>query len=98
MDGIAVYDIAARPPVTLRSSVNIRWLEGDEFTIPARGKKCRVIGIIPDQIVTESLELEPTVKNGALVSDIDRDLLRLYVVNDIGPRAISAAGWSRVLV
>ncbi len=79
-DGIAVYDTPTRPPSTLRSSVNIKWLEGDEFIIPRRGKKCRVIGIVPNQIVTESLEMEPTLADGVVVSDVQRDLLRLYVV------------------
>jgi adenine deaminase len=80
MDGIAVYDVPSRPPATLRSSVNIKWLEGDEFVIPSQGKKCRVIGIVPDQIVTQYLELEPTISNANVVSDVQRDLLRLYVV------------------
>jgi adenine deaminase len=79
-DGVAVYDAPSRPPSTLRSSVNIKWLEGDEFIIPSTGKKCRVIGIVPDQIVTEYLEMEPTVLDGVVVSDAQRDLLRLYVV------------------
>jgi len=79
-DGVPVYDLASRPPATLRSSVNIKWLEGDEFIIPSRGRRCRVIGIVPDQIVTNSLVMEPTVHDGQVVSDISRDLLRLYVV------------------
>ncbi|MBN1465966.1 adenine deaminase, partial [candidate division KSB1 bacterium] len=36
-DGVASYDPPVRPKVTVRGSVNIRWLEGDEFRIPARG-------------------------------------------------------------
>ena len=35
---------------------------------------------MPDQIVTEYHEEEPTVVDGHLVSDVQRDLLRLYVV------------------
>jgi len=79
-DGAPVYDLASRPPATLRSSVNIKWLEGDEFIIPSRGQHCRVIGIVPDQIITDSLVMAPTVLDGQILSDIDRDLLRLYVV------------------
>ncbi len=79
-DGVPVYDLANRPPATLRSSVNIKWLEGDEFIIPSRGRRCRVIGIVPDQIVTNSLVMEPTILDGQIISDIERDLLRLYVV------------------
>ncbi len=79
-DGVAVYDLPTRPPTTLRSSVNIKWLEGNEFIIPANGSLCRVIGVIPDQIVTEYLEMEPTIVDGHIVSDVNRDLLRLYVL------------------
>jgi len=79
-DGVAVYAVPTRPPVTLRSSVNIKWLEGDEFVIPRRGDTCRVIGIVPDQIVTRSLQMAPTCRDGVLISDVERDLLRLYVV------------------
>ncbi len=79
-DGVAIYDVMVRPPAALRSSVNIRWLEGDEFSIPAQRSRCRVIGVVPDQIVTEYLEEEPTVVDGHIISDVQRDLLRLYVL------------------
>ena len=79
-DGNPVYEMPLRPPAEVRSSMNIKWLEGDEFKIPAHGKKCRVMGIIPDQIVTESLIEDTPAKDGMLVSDTKRDLLRCYVV------------------
>lgn len=79
-DGVAVYDPPTRPPTILRSSVNLKWLEGDEFIIPATGSICRVIGIVPDQIVTDYFEMEPTIVDGKIVSDPNRDLLRLYVI------------------
>ncbi len=79
-DGIPVYDVPTRPSSMLRSSVNIKWLEGDEFVIPAKGKKCRVIEIVPDQIVTNALTEEPTCVDGQIVSDPQRDLLRLFVL------------------
>ncbi len=80
LDGAAVYEVPARPPTSLRSSMNLRWLEGDEFTIPARGRQCRVIGLIPDQIATESLVMECPRENGNLVTDTRRDIVRLYVL------------------
>lgn len=68
------------PDVKLRSSVNIKWLEGNEFKIPARGERCRVIGLIKDQIVTNDLIETPKIEKGFIQSDPDRDLLRCYVV------------------
>jgi len=79
-NGVPIYELPTRPPTTLRSSVNIRWLEGDEFTIRAAGKTCRVIGIIPDQIITDYREMDPTIRDGLVASDPQRDLLRLYVI------------------
>jgi len=76
----SVYQIPERPRASIRSSVNIKWLEGSEFEIPANGKRCFVIGLIKDQIVTEKLIEEPKIENGKVVSDPDRDLLRCYVV------------------
>lgn len=79
-NGHIKHDMPFKPEVKIRSSVNIKWLEGDEFKIPARGDRCRVIGLIRDQIVTESLEDRPKIENGLVISDPERDLLRCYVV------------------
>ncbi len=79
-DGVPVYEIPVRKPAMLRSSVNIKWLEGDEFSIPVRGKRCRIIGVILDQIVTHLIEMEPSVRDGHVISDPERDLVRLYVL------------------
>jgi adenine deaminase len=68
------------PEVKVRGSINIKWLEGDEFKIPAKSDRCRIIGLVKDQIVTQSLEDNPTIENGLVQSDPDRDLLRCYVV------------------
>jgi adenine deaminase len=80
LDGVPVYEIPLRNPATLRSSVNIKWLEGGEFKIPVEGSRCRVIGVIPDQIVTRMIEVEPATQDGHVVSDPDRDLTRIYVL------------------
>ncbi|HEX2642382.1 MAG TPA: adenine deaminase C-terminal domain-containing protein, partial [Thermoanaerobaculia bacterium] len=51
-----------------------------DFAIPVRGRKVRVIGIVPDQLLTESLVLEPAVRDGLAVADPGRDLLKMAVV------------------
>lgn len=79
-DGQMKYESSFKPDVKIRGSVNIKWLEGDEFVIPAMGKRCRVIGLIKDQIVTEELIIEPKIEDGRVVSDPARDILRCYVV------------------
>jgi len=50
------------------------------FRIPAGQGKARVIGIVPGQVVTEELLLEPKVEAGEVVADPARDILKLGVV------------------
>lgn len=79
-DGQMKYETSFKPDVKIRGSVNIKWLEGDEFVIPAHGTRCRAIGLIKDQIVTEELIVTPRIEAGRVVSDPERDILRCYVV------------------
>jgi adenine deaminase len=51
-----------------------------DFYIPPGEGPARVIGIIPGQVVTEALRLEPTTRDGQVVSDPSRDLLKMAVV------------------
>ncbi|GAH91831.1 unnamed protein product, partial [marine sediment metagenome] len=39
--------------VPIRGSINIKWLYPEDFKIPVKGNKCRVIKITPGQIITE---------------------------------------------
>ena len=69
----------ARRPIELRSSMNIRW-ETVDFAIPAEGAKARVIGSIPDQLVTEHLIEEIKQVDGYAVPDVERDILKMAVI------------------
>jgi adenine deaminase len=51
-----------------------------DFSLPAGDGPARVIGVIPDQVVTESLVMEPTIAAGEVVADPSRDLLKIAVV------------------
>jgi adenine deaminase len=46
-------------PEWVKHSVRNRPVSADDFHIPASGGKVRVIGLVPDQVVTELLEQEP---------------------------------------
>ncbi len=78
-DGAIVADIPRRQPVRLRHSMNIRW-EAVDLTIPANGTHVRVIGSIPDQLVTEHLVESARIENGAALSDPERDVLKMAVI------------------
>lgn len=51
-----------------------------DFTIPADGKKARVIELVPDQLVTKDTLMDICSENGNAVSDPARDMLKLAVV------------------
>ncbi|MDZ7315326.1 MAG: adenine deaminase [candidate division KSB1 bacterium] len=79
-NGRMVIEPPVRPRVGLRGSVNIRWLDGNEFKIPAAGRRARVIEVVPDQIITRSFEAEVKTQDGFVVSDTERDILKLFVL------------------
>ena len=50
-------------PEWVKHTVRVRHVAARDFTIPWEGGEARVIGVIPDQIVTESLVAEPAVED-----------------------------------
>ncbi len=73
----------ARQPAAVplpRSTMNLRYQPAD-LAVQATGPgKIRVIEIVPNQIVTKEVVESPKVANGQVVSDTDRDILKLVVV------------------
>ena len=63
-----------------RRSMNISGIALSSFAIPASEGQARVIGVVPGQIVTRDLRLFPTVREGRVVSDPQRDILKMAVV------------------
>ena len=55
-------------------------LENLNFKVPVRGEKLRVIGMIPNQLTTESRTMEPRIVNDLAEADPARDLAKLAVV------------------
>ncbi len=51
-----------------------------DFRLPATGGRARIIGLVPDQIVTRALVDHPKIEDGAAVADVERDILKLAVV------------------
>ena len=67
-------------PEWVRHTVRVRHVAARDFTIPWEGGQARVIGVIPDQILTESLVEAPLVEDGYVVADPERDLAKIAVV------------------
>jgi adenine deaminase len=66
-------------PAVLRSSMNVDWSQMD-FRIQANGRQVRVIGLIPDQIITEHLIETLPIHQGEVVAAAERDILKLAVI------------------
>lgn len=64
----------------LRRSVNIHWLERDDFQIKARGDQMNVIGVIPNQLITERRIEDVKVTDGKAMPDVDRDIAKIVIV------------------
>ena len=64
----------------LRGSMNVNW-DKVGFRVEALGRRARVIGVIPDQIVTEQLIEELTIEDGEAVQDPGLDLLKIAVID-----------------
>lgn len=68
-------------PEWVKHTVRIQPVGRTELALQVTNRhKVRVIGIVPDQIVTESLVEEPTVRDGFVVADPERDLTKIAVV------------------
>jgi adenine deaminase len=63
-----------------RGTVNVKWIEHEDFALKAQGRLARVINIIPDQIATR-ISLEPVKQDGGYVSsDTKKDILKIAVI------------------
>ena len=67
-------------PDWVRHSVRVRPVGSADFRIAWPGGAARVIGLVPDQIVTEALVDELTLHDGCAVADPDRDLAKIAVL------------------
>jgi adenine deaminase len=67
---------AAPPPSTFR----VRWKGVDSLAIRAEEGALRVIEVIPDQLLTREQRLPARVRDGQVVADVGRDLLKIACV------------------
>ena len=93
--GKMVQEFGIQEQPRLRRSVNIHYLEPEDFQVKARGTHMNVIGMIPHQIVTERLIEEPKVVDGLVVSDIDNDIVKVSIIERHNASEPSAVGFVR---
>jgi adenine deaminase len=78
--GAALFSASRRTDSEITHSVNIKPFGIDALKIPASKKNLPTIEIVPGQVTTKSIKLESKVSNGFVVPDIERDILKLAVV------------------
>ncbi|MCE3287492.1 MAG: ade [Gaiellaceae bacterium] len=79
--GRLVEDVPrAEIPDWVRQSVRIAPLTAKDLAIPWSGGALRAIGLVEDQVVTESLEREPAVEDGYALASPELDLAKIAVV------------------
>jgi adenine deaminase len=67
-------------PEWVKHSVRNRPVSAADFAIPWDGGTARAIGLVPDQVVTKSVEVEPTTMDGFAVADTSNDLAKITVI------------------
>jgi adenine deaminase len=67
-------------PDWVRQTVNVVPVDAASFRIPGGASKVRVIRVIPAQLLTGVEVVEPCVRDGAVVADPSRDLVKIAVV------------------
>ncbi|MEN3312035.1 MAG: adenine deaminase, partial [Actinomycetota bacterium] len=67
-------------PEWVKHSVRNRPVSSTDFEIPWEGGKARAIGLVADQVVTESVEVEPATVNGLAVAGTANDLAKIAVI------------------
>ena len=67
-------------PDWVRNTVRVSHVGSNDFEIPWAGGRARVIGLVPEQIVTASLVETPKVVDGFAVADPERDLAKVAVI------------------
>jgi adenine deaminase len=81
-DGRPIEDVpSVAIPEWVRQSVRIAPITPSDFAIPWSGDGAmRTIGLVEDQVVTESVEREPVVEGGRAVASAEHGLAKIAVV------------------
>ncbi len=78
--GLLINFSQIEPYEELRDTVKIRKIEKKDVEIEIRGKNASVIGIIPDQILTEHINISVDQSGPVFIPDLERDILPIVVI------------------
>ncbi len=63
----------------------VEFIKAEDIMVPDKGKKIKVIDCVDGQLITKSFMADPVVVDGGIVSDVERDILKMVVVNRYHP-------------
>ncbi|MDZ4838742.1 MAG: adenine deaminase [Bacteroidota bacterium] len=64
---------------------NCKPITVEDIQVQAQGRRIKVIEVLDGQLITRELIADATIQNGYVVSDIEKDILKLVVVNRYNP-------------
>jgi adenine deaminase len=73
--------LVSRIKPKIKNNFNIGPTKPSDFAVKSKGEMINVIVAVEGQLVTEKSKEKPKVSNGYAVSDVDRDILKIVVVN-----------------
>ncbi|MCR5261297.1 MAG: adenine deaminase [Candidatus Gastranaerophilales bacterium] len=78
-NGKLIVDLEHNEMPKLRGSVNVKWIEAEDFKIPAKSDTVTAMQIVPGTLLTKSIKAKVKVVDGYAESDVDNDLLKIMV-------------------
>ena len=82
--GRLLVDVDPPTDERLLNTIRLPEVTAERLHLKDPGSLVRVIGVVPGQIVTRSLTLAPTIRDGLVVADPARDLAKLVVMERHG--------------
>lgn len=79
-DNKILEDVSKTYHIHYQNSMKVDWSKIKDLKVKAESKSAKIIEIIPNQIVTKKTVEEIKIENGLAVSDIDRDILKIVVM------------------
>lgn len=75
-----IDDIPLYTSDVVMDTVHLPQLSEESLRIEVKGSRARVIGLVEDQIITKQRIEDVRTDNGAVVSDVERDILKMAVI------------------
>jgi len=73
--------LLTKKPAKIVNNFNVGKSKVKDFTLPGKKGKINVIEAIAGQLMTNKLVIPPKIVEGNVVSDLERDILKIVVVN-----------------